>query len=417
MPFTFEDMKEKLKCCINYGNALECFISDTTVSHKINYGMIDTEHVKHPVQHIIQGYSTEIGKFEKVGDPVVFWSTEEVWGNPETTKELIQYYASIGITAMRLPVNLWWYHNIETGGTDENWLYYIHTVVRWMHESNIFCIIDMHCENYASKMKDMSDEYKDLDNSPRFNSILKRWVALAENLKSFPTDALAFELLNEFSFGKMYEYDSQYEDECDKLMDIYSRLINAIRETGDHNADRLIGIDGYQGDNGITSAHIKCFDKILNDKRNFLCVTGYLLSEFTFCYSQSYGKKTFLDPDNDPAYDMNRIVNDLYGIYLITSLGYNMVVAEYGTHAYDDFIGTEEEIEKYRDGCVKLSYIEKNVCEKFGIPAFAWDSGYIVNRRTLAIKSPDLFDIIAGVKNEEFDAIVDKVIENIINTK
>lgn len=413
MSFTFEDMKEKIKYGINYGNALECFIASPAVSHNVNYGVIDSDGIIHPVQHTIQRYSTDYGNYEKIGDPTIFWSTEEVWDNPETTKSLIDYYAGLGFTAMRLPVNLWWYYNLQTGGTDERWLNYIDTVVGWIIDAGMFCLIDMHCENYVAITKDLRDDYADLENSDRFNSIRKRWTALAVTLKHYPEDSLAFELLNEFTFGGGYDHKNDHNDDCHKLTMIYSKLIEAIRATGDYNTDRLIGIDGYRGDNSITAEHLHCFNDILKDKRNFVCVTGYLLSEFTFCYNESFGKKTFLDLNNDPDYDMRRSINDMCGTYEINSLGYNQVAVEYGTYAYNEFTGTEEEIQKYREGCARLTYMERNLFKKLDIPCFVWDTGYIVDRKNCTIKSPELYDVIFDKKDSDMDIYVDIILKSL----
>lgn len=399
MSFTFEDMKEKIKFGINYGNALECFNADRLVMNKKKYNMEDDNGIVHPISYEFLIYTGKIDEYDPVESYVV-WSTEGIWGNPETTKELIEYYASIGFTAMRLPVNLWWHYNAGTSTMDPQWISYIRSVVEMIIDAGMFCLLDVHCENYSAVFKDSFDDYADLDNSAIFARLLNRWNILAEALKDIPEDKLAFELLNEFNFGRIHDVGSEYMEECKLTARIYDKLITKVRETGGYNINRLIGIDGYRGDNGITARNIESFSDILKDKRNFVCATGYLLSEFTFCYTQSYGKKTFLkEPTFD--YDKERVNNDMWGLITLADAGYNVVVVEYGTHAYDSFTGTDEEVDTYRDGCVDLTLLESLWCDKLSIPAFVWDTGYIIDRNNISIKSPELYDAVFRNADQE----------------
>lgn len=404
MSFTFEDMKERIKHGINYGNALECFDVRDFVLNTPRYNTIDDNGNMHPISYDFSEYSGKINDYDPIKSYTV-WSTEGIWNNPETTKELIEYYASIGFTAMRLPVNLWWHYDSSINAVDPRWLNYIRSVVNMIIDAGMFCLIDVHCENYPSLFGDSSSDYEDLDNSIVFKRMLNRWVGLAETLKDIPEDKLAFELLNEFNFGRGYDSVYSYMDDCKRLSCVYDALITAIRETGEHNTDRLIGIDGYRGDNGITANNIDAFLDILSDKRNFVCATGYLLSEFTFCYNQSFGKKTFLEePTKD--YDIERINNDMKGLRMLSEDGINTIVIEYGTHAYNNFTGTSDEIALYREGCRKLTLLESLWIDKFGVPAFAWDNGFVIDRENLSIKSPDIYNaIFRNADQDEIDSL------------
>ena len=386
-------MKEKIKRGINYGNALECYDSNVRLSCKELCNHVDDNGIKHPLSYEFSVYSGNINELEPT-ETFIVNSIEELWKNPETTKEIIQYYADIGFTAMRLPINLWYHRNIITNDTSVNWLEYVRSVVNMIIDAGMFCLVDVHCENCVATLKDVYEEYTDLDSSTSFNQLLKRWVGLANTLKDIPEDKMAFELLNEFNLGRGYNTNQEYKNDCKILSNIYSKLIAAIRETGGHNVERLIGIDGYRADNGITASQIEQFQSLLDDDKIFLCMMCYLMPEFTFCYNESFGKKTFLEDDENNESDINRVNSDMYGLIKLSNKGYRIVVVEYGTQAYDNFAGTEEETELYHKGCVKMTLLESLWCEKLGIPTFAWDCGNVVDRFNLTVKIPDLLKAI-----------------------
>ena len=399
MSFTFEDMKEKIKHGINYGNALECFDSNVKLSCKHAFDKVDDNGIIHPIVYEFSAYSGKIDELDPI-DNFTVWSIESLWGNPETTKEIIQYYADSGFTAIRLPVNLWWHRDVTTGETSVRWLEYIRSVVDMVIDAGMFCLIDVHCENYSAIFKDISSDYTNLEKSKAFDQLLKRWIGLATILKDIPEDKLAFELLNEFHLGRSYNDNYGYREDCAILAKIYSKLINEIRNTGDHNVDRLIGIDGYRADNNLTAIQIDCFSNLLNDDKIFLCLMAYLMPEFTFCYNESFGKKTFLEGDT-LDYDITRINNGMWGLADLVKKDYRCIVVEYGTHAYNDFTGTEEEIAAYRRGCVKMTLLESLWCNELGIPAFAWDNGNIIDRSNLSIKTPELYNAIFRIADQE----------------
>ena len=57
MSFTFEDMKEKIKYGINYGNALECFVSIAFVTTTQYYNRTDENGITHPISYDFTEYS------------------------------------------------------------------------------------------------------------------------------------------------------------------------------------------------------------------------------------------------------------------------------------------------------------------------------------------------------------------------
>ena len=66
MSFTFEDMKEKIKRGINYGNALECFDSGVNLSYKQMYDKMDENGVVHPISYEFSEYSGKIDELEPI---------------------------------------------------------------------------------------------------------------------------------------------------------------------------------------------------------------------------------------------------------------------------------------------------------------------------------------------------------------
>ena len=390
MSFTFEDMKEKIRYGINYGNALECFDDHTGFTDDIiEHDQVDMIGRSHPIKitHMDYNNLTDDNK------PTITecWCPEELWGNPETTTEIINYYKELGFTAVRLPVNAAWYHEFGSRHTDPKYLEYVRSVVDKIIDAGLFCCVVLFSEGYGAKFRDNAPYYEDPENNPNAKLIASHWTDVASVLTDIPEDKLAFELLNEFSFGA--PNDDNILNQCKIIAKIYEMCINAIHKTGGYNAERMIGIGGYRGDANYTCDNFDAFAYLLENPKHYLSFAMYLMPECTFLYKDLYNGKT----DTTSLLDKNRIAEDIRGFIRLHEDGYNIVVSEYGApnivDCKDDF-ENDELVATYMRDIYDLAVIERLWQDALDIPSYYWDNGKIFDRYNLKITISNIYDCI-----------------------
>lgn len=391
MTFTFEDMKEKIKHGINYGNALECFDDHRNIPgfHTIEHDAVDENGLNHSFKVILTHYDNPDSS-----EPAIktCWSVEEIWDNPETTDEIINFYKQLGYTAIRLPVNVSWHHLDNSTEIDPKWFEYIRSVVDKIINAGMFCCVVLFGEAYNSKFYvNNIDNYKNPFKNSNVKRIVDHWRGLADILKDIPEDKLTFELLNEFSLGPYAEIvgDIEFGEASKITAEIYSILIDMIRQSGGHNADRLIGIGGYRGDADITLNNIDTFKNLMEDARNYFSFAMYLDPEFTFCYFTDTGmlRQELLDGIPYTAY------KGTYEFYI--NHNYRIVISEYGTSFLKcaTTLNSQDDIDRYKNACLKHTAFESIIQEKLGIPSYIWDDGLLINRSELKVMSDTYYDI------------------------
>ena len=77
--------------------------------------------------------------------------SETVWGNPETTQEMIDALVTKGFRAIRIPVT-WHNHLIDDKYTiDPAWMRRVKTVVNWCIRRGLYVILNTHHDNCDGK--------------------------------------------------------------------------------------------------------------------------------------------------------------------------------------------------------------------------------------------------------------------------
>ena len=391
MSFTFEDMKEKIKRGINYGNALECFYDSTydcPIVCKVDHDVVDDAGVSHPFKINITHYKNDSAE----PGVATFWSIEEMWNNPETTDEIINFYKQLGYTAIRLPVNMTWHHEFGSRETDARYINYVRSVIDKIVNAGLFCCVVLFCE--AFKTRSISNAvtcYRDPENNENVKLIVQHWDELASALSDIPEDKLAFELLNEFSLGAL----DDITESCQIIAKIYESCIDSIRKTGGFNENRLIGIGGYRGDAMLTYEKLDIFSYLVEDEKVYFSFAMYLAPKTTFCYYDS-NKELIKDA-----------ISEMYfyeeaAIFKYFADNYRIIVSEYGS-AYmycKDNLKNPDELEKYRMICLRLTATEVLMQQKYEIPSYFWDNGSLIDRTNLTIASELYYNIANGFIDE-----------------
>ncbi|MGN1105025.1 MAG: cellulase family glycosylhydrolase, partial [Huintestinicola sp.] len=115
--------------------------------------------------------------------------SETLWGQPKTTKELIQFVKDSGFTTIRIPVS-WGQHTTDENYTiDPAWMARVNEVVDYAVESGLYIILNSHhdCNCYYPT------EEKSAEGEKYLRSV---WTQIAENFKDYD-ERLIFESMNE----------------------------------------------------------------------------------------------------------------------------------------------------------------------------------------------------------------------------
>lgn len=211
--------------------------------------------------------------------------SETVWGNPETTPQLIRLIKQSGFNTIRIPVS---YLN-KIGGApnykiDENWLKRVKEVVDYAIAEDMFVITNIHGDGYKSVTGAwlLCDSQNQNEICAKYKAV---WEQIANVFKDYD-EHLIFESMNE-EFDGTYEWQNQgqtypnptYYNNINKYNQIF---VETVRQTSLNNAKRWLLIPGWNTDVDLTSEE-KGFvipndtylDRSVNGKRLMISVHYY----------------------------------------------------------------------------------------------------------------------------------------------
>ena len=339
--------------------------------------------------------------------------SETMWGNPETTEEMIQELLFKGFRTLRIPVT-WHNHFIDDNYTiDPKWMKRVKTIVDWGINNGLYVIINSHhdvARLSKEKIKYGEGYYtslKDREESERFIYNVWRQIALAFN--NGYDQHLIFEGLNEPRMsGHEYEWNYEPSDpDCiaaAEVLNEYMRLIvKAIRESGGNNEKRFIMITPLSASytSAMNSNVLIPDDSKYNKKIKRLLISVHMYTPYNFALNGDMAYTKFTDAFKEEIYE--DFVN-LYKKY--TSSGYSIVIGETGTVNKNNTDDREAWAE----------YFISNA-RKFHMSCVLWDNGDFDNRKgaseifgifhrdKLTWENSDLIDTHITFASEPFEEV------------
>lgn len=163
--------------------------------------------------------------------------TETGWGNPKTTKEIIQNVKKAGFNAVRIPVT--WAEHMDNTTIQAAWMNRVQEVVDYAYNEGLFVILDMHHDDYIwFDPKDASYA----DDSARLKSI---WQQIAARFADYG-DRLIFEGMNEpRTVGSSMEWMGGTASERAVINRYAQDFVSTVRESGGKNAARTLIVTTY----------------------------------------------------------------------------------------------------------------------------------------------------------------------------
>ena len=290
---------------------------------------------------------------------------ETAWGNPKTTKAMIDTVKKAGFNTIRIPVS-WGDHIDADANIDKAWLDRVQEVVDYAYDNGMYVILNSHHDNSWIKLtaadeKAVAKKYGNL------------WKQIAVRFKDYD-EKLLFEGLNEpRTEGSAKEWNGGTPAERKILNNYYKVFVETVRSTGGKNKTRFLVINPYAASNNYNAMN----DLVLPDDDR-LIVSVHSYSPYNVALNRNSDEKS-LNSSNKGEIDY--VFNNINKVFL--SKGIPVIMGEFGTMNKEN---TEER--------VKIAEYFVSTANKYGVPCIWWDNGTtclpsegegfgLLNRKTL----------------------------------
>lgn len=290
---------------------------------------------------------------------------EVSWGNPPTTKAMIDSVAAAGFNAVRIPVR--WYPHFKQNGRveiEEIWMNRVKEVVDYCLDNNMYVILNTHHELWMEN----APFYKDSATVCRMEKEL--WTQIANTFKEYD-EHLLFAGTNEVHVANNWSAPTQ--ENADVQNRFNQVFIDAVRSTGGYNTYRTLVVQTY----GTNSDYGPSFFKMPYDPtpdRLMVEIHYYDPGEYCATGTNKYWGKPFSkDAENGQKEEdfLNHIFSRLKKQF--TDQGYPMILGEYGASRWQ-----ADKSGKRAMADSRAYYYEQvvSVARKNGAVPFVWDNGY-----------------------------------------
>ena len=312
-----------------------------------------------------QDWTKEVVMGWNLGNSLECPRTETEWGNPKTTKEMIQAVKKEGFNAIRIPVR-WINHvtNQTTMAVDATWMERVAEVVNWCLEEDMFVIINTHHEEWLDRNPYYS---KQEENNRKLGAL---WSNIAVYFRDYD-QKLIFAGTNETTVNWAAPNTEQQA-----VQNSYNQtFIDAVRATGGKNYYRNLIVQTfacspYHGLNGFT---------IPNDPvEGRLSVEFHYYDPYEYCGSCQYyywgsAYKNYGPIPSSDERTMSNLFERIRNTWAAKGLG--IVIGEYGVsnHFQEADKQTQRENMQYYLKCLVGNARER------GYAAFVWDNNAFNN--------------------------------------
>lgn len=307
-------------------------------------------------------------------------SSETYWGNPKTTKDMIDAISEQGINTVRIPVT--WAEHVGPApdyAINEEWLDRVEEVVDYCLEDGMYVILDTHHEpDYW-----MSLDEKDMENTKA--ELKAIWTQVAERFQDRDRH-LIFEGMNEpRTKGSANEWSGGTGLERVAVNELNGVFIDAVRSVGGNNTDRCLIICTYG--NNVSTASLQNL-KIYDDSN--IAVAVHMYTPYFFTYDAADGG--YSEWDGSKKSDITGTLR-LLDTFLLKE-GVPVIVTEFGAVNK----GNTEEVVKWIN-----DYL--GAMNEYGIKCVWWDNGNYTNsgekfgifdRRNLTWYSQEIADALVN---------------------
>ena len=295
---------------------------------------------------------------------------ETAWGNPKTTKTMIQKVKAEGFNAIRVPVRWVPHANLNTMEIDAAWLARVKEVVDWCIEEDLMVILNTHHDLWL-------EHYPTYARKAELNEKLKKlWTNIATAFKDYD-GRLAFSGTNEVNPNGEWGL-SPTEEHYDVQNSFNQTFVDAVRSTGGNNLKRNLIVQTMRCDPNLGLSH---FTVPTDPTADRLSVEFHYYSPYSYCsgaegtyyyWGAEFADKGAITPDGNErslATFFAKLRNEWW------DKGLGVVMGEYGcSHHYTTADReTQEANQQYFLKCLV------GEARHMGFAAFVWDNNAFGN--------------------------------------
>lgn len=278
-------------------------------------------------------------------------STETCWGNPKTTKAMIDAVKAKGFNTVRVPTT--WYNHLDgDNNVDSAWMSRVKEVVDYAIDNDMYVILNLHHEEWVDRA-DLGTAYNEM--KPKF---LKIWSQINDQFKDYDQH-LIFESMNEpRAKGTDHEWWGPQQSEVDTINKLNADFVDLIRSSNSPYAKtRLLMIPGY-----CASSDSTIYSKIVVPDDDFVAVSIHAYSPYSFTMDASVSSHSTFTASHST--ELTQILDGIRKTFIANDIP--VVIGEFGA---SNFENTEARVQ-WADQYISTT-------KAYGIPCVLWDNNVI----------------------------------------
>lgn len=316
---------------------------------------------------------------------------ETSWGQPETTKEMIQGMKKAGFDTIRVPVAWTNAMNYETGDYKiaDAYLDRVGQIIEWAIEADMYVIVNDHWDGgWWGMFGSATQETRDT----AMKMYTEMWKQIAEKYKDYD-EHLILESANEELGRSLNDNTNKLaadsgvltETECYETTNkINQTFVDTVRASGGKNADRYLLIAGYN-----TNINDTCNDKFVmptDTAKGKLMVSVHYYDPWNYCGSEEqadWGIKSEYEA-------MNR---ELAKLTKFTDKGVGVIIGEYGA------LPTSGGEFKKNMLAYFTNFLDN--CDKYNLCPVLWDRSDFYSKKDCKVADDELAALFAERAREK----------------
>ena len=272
-------------------------------------------------------------------------SAETYWQKTKTTQQIIDFVASQGFHAVRIPCS-WDYHCDASGRIDATWMARVREVVDYCISAGLYVELNDHWDNGWIEVLGFSK------NSSSYQAVDEEWIAAkAARLQDLWTqiatefrdydEHLLFAGLNE-PFQEYNLFSTRHQELTPILARYNKAFVEAVRATGGNNALRTLVVQGPSTSMSSTVSYYDVAD--LPEAAGHLMVECHFYEPYQLCgmtEDASWGKMIYFwgaqnlvdgsDHNSNASNDDNYVREQFQAMkQKFCDAGYPVLIGEYG---------------------------------------------------------------------------------------
>jgi len=298
-------------------------------------------------------------------------ASETLWGNPKTTKQLIDGVKAAGFNAVRIPCAWSGYiTNQETYEIDAAWFSRVKEVVDYCTDNDMYAIINIH---WDGGWRDENPVYSKQETINKKHKAL--WEQIAVYFRDYD-EHLLFAGTNEVHDG----YGTPTSENIDVQLSFNQVFVDAVRSTGGRNTWRNLIVQSFNTNIDYAVQYLKMPQDIT---ANRIMTEVHYYDPWDFCGEESSNKflwgKDFIGNANTSNWGQEDWADKTFNSMKVNFVdkGIPVILGEYGVILRTNLpeVSGQNHI-KARN--YYLNYITKSAIDNGLIP-FYWDNGHTGN--------------------------------------